>query len=848
MRKARATVTSGGTRITITTKELGAQGSVQVVGGTAATAMGWPTTSAVGAAGLQTVTFTAEAATLTCSAEALYALSDGMTLDIAIDGGAAQTVTFATDDFEDIAQATASEVAAAIAAGISGGGAETAESDAKVVILSATHGTDSTIEVTGGTANAVLVFPPGAQVGSGSFAKLHLSTATEVRDYLNANLSNVVSVLAADDLRVRLVVTDGDKIVCSDAAAYVLAIAARAQVTSAGVEPFLDLTDGQSLTVKIDGGSEQSLRLESTVTTDVTGAPAEFIAELLDGALQGASATTSADGTQIVIRSDTEATTSSVQVTGGSANRSLSFPVTQAEGAGIGATSYAQGLHDEAIEFELFDAGVSGWSRARIWVTTGFTTTFVYDSTVGAATGWTVTQEQVPSPGAGVDDVWRFSLAHTTSFVSDELVSVRVLAENNLAEILDETWAFYAEDSRRPFVHKIAMARPRKLRLHYNEPMHQGSGYNSSVYFADISGRVSYHKTYNVGGIDYANVIVAPTANFDADTAGNDVAGLFIGSWGAHNAVNNGSFKIVQRLAADTVQVDAALAYEEPADPREEAPPTLILSPYRVLRTDTGATIRPTAAPIVLSASAISETSMPAGDDPTRFVDLELIDDLTPNAQYNLEATAVTDVAGNTVGSVYPFTSWQLKQVPNREWDLWSLIPAYNKDKDSTQDLERFIKSLDESAQLLLHDVDQFGALLDPLSTKDAVVDVMLESLGNPLRFVGGLDLDKKRDLLSLLVPMYKLKGTAKGVENAVQFFIGKTVTVVPWVLPADTWTLGSSVLGYNAYIGPSKSYVRYSFRLQHTEDLTDTDKSRIEEIVDFIRPAHTHFVGYLQV
>lgn len=841
IRKARAEVT--GPRVTVTTKELGAEGSVQIVGGTAAVAMSWPTAKQSGDDGEETVTFEAAAAEVESSASAPFGLTHGMTLDIKVDGGATQVVTFGTDQFEDIANATAEEVSEAISSALIGGGAAPTEAGAKVKIYSGSYGTGSKIQVTGGTANAVLGFSLLEQTGSGDFVKLGEATAVEVRDYLSTHLTNAEAVLAAEGFRVRLVAVSSDRISCSGEAAYTLAIAARAQITASGVEPYTDLRDGQELRLKIDDGVEQTIKMLSTPITDVQNAPAEFVVDVLNDQLDGATAYVTSDGLGVIIRSDTETTDSSVQVTGGSANLALAFPTTKAEGAGIGTANYAEGLHDEDIELELFDAGSTGWNRVRIWITTNFETFLVYDSSGVVDPGWTVDQMQWASPGSGSDDTWTIKLSHVENFVSDERVFVRVLAENNAAESLDETWFFDAEDTKRPFISKIVVSRPRKLRLQYNEPMDNGTGYDSALFSADVSGRVSYHKTLDVGGTDYTNVIVAPTANFS-----QDAVGMFLGSWGAQNALNNGPFEIIQRLAQDTVQVGANLVDEAPVDPKKYEPPTLVLSPYRIVRIDQGEDIVPTAAPIVVSAETISLTAVPRGDERTRYVDVELIDDLTPGVSYNLEIVKVSDEAGNEVGSVYPMASWQVKPVPNREWDLWELIPNFNKDKDATRDLERFIKTLDESAQVLLNDVDVFGELMDPLATKDSVVDIMLESFGNPLQFVGGLDLDKKRDLIPLLVPMYKQKGVAKGIEDAVSFFVGKTVVVVPWDYPEDTWTLGVSALGYNTYVGPSKSFVRYSFRIQHTETLTDEDKSRIKEIVDFIRPAHTHFVGYLQV
>lgn len=89
------------------------------------------------------------------SADGVFALVNGQTLLIEVDGGSEQTVTFVTGDFSDIGNATAAEVAAAINAG-------TADLFAWVVgdavkMGSTGYGATS-MKVNGGTANGVLGF------------------------------------------------------------------------------------------------------------------------------------------------------------------------------------------------------------------------------------------------------------------------------------------------------------------------------------------------------------------------------------------------------------------------------------------------------------------------------------------------------------------------------------------------------------------------------------------------------------------------------------------------------------------------------------------------------------------
>lgn len=113
-----------------------------------------------------------------------FALADGDTLEVKVDGASApQVVTFATADFAEIAAARAAEVAAKInlamvgaAADVDGGG---------VRILSASTAPETTaVEVSGGTAREKLGFDGrryGARVlgvskGQGAFKRLAVDT------------------------------------------------------------------------------------------------------------------------------------------------------------------------------------------------------------------------------------------------------------------------------------------------------------------------------------------------------------------------------------------------------------------------------------------------------------------------------------------------------------------------------------------------------------------------------------------------------------------------------------------------------------------------------------------------
>jgi hypothetical protein len=135
-------------------------------------------------------TIDAARASVTAGNSATYALVDGYTLLVKIDGGAEQTITFLTAEFVSIGAATAAEVNAVINAKLSGGYADL--DTAKPRINSDTQGTDSAVQVTGGTANAILGFSTSAVAGTGDVGDIDAVTVAELKTVIEADVADVV--------------------------------------------------------------------------------------------------------------------------------------------------------------------------------------------------------------------------------------------------------------------------------------------------------------------------------------------------------------------------------------------------------------------------------------------------------------------------------------------------------------------------------------------------------------------------------------------------------------------------------------------------------------------------------
>jgi phage tail-like protein len=118
------------------------------------------------------------------------------------------------------------------------------------------------------------------------------------------------------------------------------------------------------------------------------------------------------------------------------------------------------------------------------------------------------------------------------------------------------------------------------------------------------------------------------------------------------------------------------------------------------------------------------------------------------------------------------------------------MLPKHNRRDDHTGDLFRFIACLQEVTDLLLADVDRWPDIFDLERAPEAFVDLILRDLGNPFPFE--LDAMGKRRLASVLVEMYRQKGTAKGVQNAIRFFLGIDISAIT-PFNADALYLGES-------------------------------------------------------
>lgn len=117
-------------------------------------------------------------------------------------------------------------------------------------------------------------------------------------------------------------------------------------------------------------------------------------------------------------------------------------------------------------------------------------------------------------------------------------------------------------------------------------------------------------------------------------------------------------------------------------------------------------------------------------------------------------------------------------------------------------------------------------------------IDLVLKNLGNPLPFINLTETQKRR-LARSLIPMYRKKGTAEGIELAILFFTQVAANVVDFASGgADEWVLGESELGLETFLSPGlTSLDLFTFLVEFDDCLTATQLEQVEQIIEFMKP-----------
>lgn len=110
--------------------------------------------------------------------------------------------------------------------------------------------------------------------------------------------------------------------------------------------------------------------------------------------------------------------------------------------------------------------------------------------------------------------------------------------------------------------------------------------------------------------------------------------------------------------------------------------------------------------------------------------------------------------------------------------------------------------------------------------------------------------LEKKREVISKIVPIYKIRGTKSGLEEYLRIYVGADVkiTVTEYLEP---FQIGStSTVGTNTVVGDGRPYYFevYMELPIPDKDLLEKKRKAIIDIIEQEKPAHTYYLLKIQV
>ena len=214
-------------------------------------------------------------------------------------------------------------------------------------------------------------------------------------------------------------------------------------------------------------------------------------------------------------------------------------------------------------------------------------------------------------------------------------------------------------------------------------------------------------------------------------------------------------------------------------------------------------------------------------------------------ATYRLAVTSVEDIQDNVIEQPFvDYLAFRRQQPAGRLADLWRMLPEENRRVDTEGLLRKLILCFQDVHDLLLDMVDQWPQVWQVDKAPEPFLDAILAEMGNPFAEMA-TTYDEKRRLVGVLTTIYRQKGTAQGIINAVRFFVGIDVEIDVFNQRENFWELGFDQLGIETFVAPGKGdRAWYSFWVVSPLILTDDDRTKVIAIADYMKPGHTHILG----
>ncbi len=108
-------------------------------------------------------------------------------------------------------------------------------------------------------------------------------------------------------------------------------------------------------------------------------------------------------------------------------------------------------------------------------------------------------------------------------------------------------------------------------------------------------------------------------------------------------------------------------------------------------------------------------------------------------------------------------------------------------------------------------------------------------------------NIEKKREVIAKMIPIYKIRGTKKGLEEYLKIYVGEGIKITEYLEPFQVDV--TSTIGVNTLVGDGRpNYFEIYMNLPPDPDLFQRNKRAIIDVIDSEKPAHTNYTLMIQV
>lgn len=167
--------------------------------------------------------------------------------------------------------------------------------------------------------------------------------------------------------------------------------------------------------------------------------------------------------------------------------------------------------------------------------------------------------------------------------------------------------------------------------------------------------------------------------------------------------------------------------------------------------------------------------------------------------------------------------------------DIKALLPGIYLQDDPDGVFGAIVDAYQAAVDGYDEDLQRLVRLLDVETMPEAFLDALLRTLGNPFP-TGTLSATRKRQLAFALPGMYKAKGTAPGIVDALAFFGFLAQVDEPWT---NCWMLGVDDLGWGTWLAPDEEVGAgpFQFVVWLCRVPTSEEEEVIRQVVGYMAP-----------